>query len=216
MNAIRQILACHPLIPVVTLHRLEWASPLVETLQQAGIHILEFTLRTNSAWGAIALIKNKFPDFCIGIATALETEQFKRLKDSSVDYVGSPAVTGSLLQKVLYCHLPYLPAAGTIAEVLWLSEKGFDTLKFYPAHIMGCINALQHFEAIFPKIRFCVSGGVGNDAALEYLQLTNADWVEGSWLVTQKNLQENNWRHITQKAQKMLTSLKILTKWNVL
>ncbi len=215
MNAIRQILARHPLIPVVTLHRLEWALPLVEALQQADIHILEFTLRTDSAWDAIALIKNKFPDFCVGVATALEAEQFQRLPDTAVDYIGSPAVTESLLQKALHCHLPYLPAAGTLAEVLYLSEKGFDTIKFYPAHIMGGVNALQHFEATFPHIRFCVSGGVGHDTALEYLQQPNVDWVAGSWLVMQKDLQENNWQHITQKAQNLLASLKSLPKWTL-
>lgn len=213
MNAIRSILAHHPLIPVVTLHRLEWALPLAEALQQAGIHILEFTLRTDSTWDAIALIKNKFPHFCVGVATALEAEQFNRLKESAVDYIGSPAVTESVLQKALHCHLPYLPAAGTIAEVLWLNEKGFDTLKFYPAHIMGGVNALQHFEAIFPHIRFCVSGGVAHDTALEYLQLPNVDWVAGSWLVMQKDLQENNWQHITQKAKSLVAALKSLHKW---
>ncbi|MCE3237067.1 MAG: eda [Gammaproteobacteria bacterium] len=216
MNAIRQVLAHHPLIPVVTLHRLEWALPLAEALQQAGIHILEFTLRTDSVWDAIALIKNKFPHFCIGVATALEAKQFKRLQDSPVDYIGSPAVTESLLQKAMHCHLPYLPAAGTLAEALWLNEKGFDTIKFYPAHIMGGVNALQHFEAIFPQIRFCVSGGVGHDTALEYLQLANVDWVAGTWLVMQKDLQQNDWQHITQKARELVTSLNGLPKWTAL
>lgn len=216
MNAIRQILARHPLIPVVTLHRLEWALPLVEALQQAGIHILEFTLRTDTAWDAIALIKKQFPHFCIGVATALEAEQFKRLPDTGVDYIGSPAVTENLLQKALHCNLPYLPAAGTVAEVLWLSEQGFDTLKFYPAHIMGGANALQHFEAIFPQIRFCVSGGVGHDTALEYLQLANVDWVAGSWLVMQKDLQQSDWQNIRQKGQKLMASVKNLPKWTAL
>ncbi len=216
MTAIRKILAPHPLIPVVTLHRLEWALPLVDALQQAGIHILELTLRTDTAWDAINLIKSTFPHFCVGVATVLEAEQFKHLEDSAVDYIGSPAVTENLLQKASHCHLPYLPAAGTIAEVLWLSEKGFDTLKFYPAHIMGGVNALQHFEAVFPEIRFCVSGGVGHDTALEYLQLANVDWVAGSWLVLQKDLQQNNWPNITQKAQQLLASLKNLPKWSII
>jgi 2-dehydro-3-deoxyphosphogluconate aldolase/(4S)-4-hydroxy-2-oxoglutarate aldolase len=215
MNAIRQILARHPFIPVITLHRLEWALPVVEALQQGGIHILEFTLRTDSAWDAITLIKKQFPHFCVGVATALESEHFTRLPDTGVDYIGSPAATENVLQKAKQCHLPYLPAAGTLAEVLWLSEQGFDTVKFYPAHIMGGANALQHFEAIFPQIKFCVSGGVGSDTALEYLQLANVDWVAGSWLVMQKDLQQNDWRHITQKAQRLVTALKNLSKWTV-
>ena len=130
MNAIRRILARHPLIPVVTLHRLEWALPLVEALQQAGIHILELTLRTDSAWDAITLIKDEFPDFCVGVTTALEAEQFQRLPDTGVDYIGSPAVTESVLQKALHCHLPYLPAAGTVAEVLWPAKKASIRLNF--------------------------------------------------------------------------------------
>lgn len=214
MNAIRQTLNNHPLIPVVTLHRLEWALPLVEALEQAGIHILELTLRTDTAWDAISLIKEKFPHFCVGVATALETEQFKRLQDLPLDYIGSPAVTAALLEKVRHCHLPYLPAAGTLAEVLWLSEQGFDTLKFYPAHIMGGVNALQHFEAVFPQIRFCVSGGVGTETAVEYLQLANVNWVAGSWLVLQKDLQHNDWQNIIQKAQKLQSSLQNLPKWH--
>lgn len=215
MNAIRQILTNHPLIPVVTLHRLEWALPLVETLEHAGIHILELTLRTDTAWDAISLIKEKFPHFCVGAATVLEAKQFERLQDSPIDYIGSPAVTELVLQSVSHCRLPYLPAAGTLAEILWLSEQGFDTLKFYPAHIMGGINALQHFEAVFPQIRFCVSGGVGAETALEYLQLSNVNWVAGSWLVLQKDLQDQDWQNITQKVQKLQSSLQNLRKWQI-
>ncbi|MBY0377657.1 MAG: bifunctional 4-hydroxy-2-oxoglutarate aldolase/2-dehydro-3-deoxy-phosphogluconate aldolase [Gammaproteobacteria bacterium] len=213
MNAIRQILTNHPLIPVVTLHRLEWALPLVEALERAQIHILELTLRTDTAWDAITLIKEKFPHFCVGVATALEAAQFKRLQDSPVDYIGSPAVTEAVLQKALHCRLPYLPSAGTLVEILWLYEQGFDTLKFYPAHIMGGANALQHFEAVFPSLRFCVSGGVSAETALEYLQLSNVDWVAGSWLVRQKDLQEHDWHNITQKAGKLRSSLHNLPKW---
>ena len=80
---------------------------------------------------------------------------------------------------------------------------------------MGGVNALQQFEAIFPQTRFCVSGGIGHDTALEYLQQSNVDWVAGSWLVLQKDLQENNWQHITQKAQKLQASLKSLPNWSM-
>lgn len=215
MDAIRQILTNHSLIPVVTLHRLEWALPLVEALVAANIHILELTLRTDTAWDAISLIKEKFPQTCLGVTTVLEAAQFKRLEDLPVDYIGSPAVTRNLLEKAQHCRLPYLPAAGTLAEILWLNEQGFNTIKFYPANIMGGVNALQQFEAIFPQIRFCVCGGVNAETALEYLQLSNVDWVAGTWLVLQKDLQAQNWQNITQKAHRLSAFLPKLAKWQI-
>ncbi len=214
-HAIRHIMQKHPIIPVATLHRLEWALPLVSALSQAGIHILELTLRTDTAWDAISLIKKEFPGFHLGVATALEANHFQRLKELPIDYIGSPAVTASILARAAQCPIPYLPAAATIAEVLGLREQGFDTMKFYPAHIMGQSSALQHFEALFPEVQFCVSGGVGTETALEYLQLPNVLSVAGSWLVLQQDLHQQNWQNIEQKAQKIVASLQHLPKWQV-
>jgi 2-dehydro-3-deoxyphosphogluconate aldolase/(4S)-4-hydroxy-2-oxoglutarate aldolase len=56
-NDIRNVLAQHPTIPVVTFNSTEEVAPKMEALIARGIFCIEITLRTPAAYDCIALAK---------------------------------------------------------------------------------------------------------------------------------------------------------------
>ncbi|HEV8695209.1 MAG TPA: keto-deoxy-phosphogluconate aldolase, partial [Lysobacter sp.] len=55
-----------PVIPVLSIARLEDAVPLARTLAEAGLPVLEVTLRTDAALAAIRAIREQVPEAIVG------------------------------------------------------------------------------------------------------------------------------------------------------
>ena len=66
---IGEILARAPVIPVLTVAKLEHAVPLARALAAGGLGVLEITLRTPCALDAIAAMRAAVPDAIVGVGT---------------------------------------------------------------------------------------------------------------------------------------------------
>ena len=59
---IDQVLGRAPIVPVLSINRVEDAVPLARALVAGGLPVLEVTLRTEAAIGAIRAIREEVPD----------------------------------------------------------------------------------------------------------------------------------------------------------
>lgn len=73
---IREILARAPVIPVLTVAKLEHAMPLARALVAGGLGVLEITLRTPCALDAIEAMRAAVPDAIVGVGTLTRPEEF--------------------------------------------------------------------------------------------------------------------------------------------
>ncbi len=94
----RNLLAGHSVIPVITLDRVEDAVPLAEALVAGGLKVLEVTLRTEAAVEGIRQIVNHVPDAIVGTGTVCTEQQIKLSEDLGCQFMISPGATESLLQ----------------------------------------------------------------------------------------------------------------------
>ena len=97
--------------------------------------------------------------------------------------------------------LPYLPGAMTPSEVLFAIEKGYRSLKLFPANGSTSVKMLKSFKGPFTGIRFCPTGGVTPGNAAEFLSLPNVACVGGSWLVPADALAQCDWARIESLAR---------------
>lgn len=67
----------HAIIPVVEIERIELAEALAPTLVEAGLPLLEITLRTPAALSAIQHVREAYPNLILGAGTILTLEQAK-------------------------------------------------------------------------------------------------------------------------------------------
>jgi 2-dehydro-3-deoxyphosphogluconate aldolase/(4S)-4-hydroxy-2-oxoglutarate aldolase len=204
---LEEILRASPIIPVITIERVEEAVPLARALVAGGITALEVTLRTPAAPAAAKAIAESVPDAVLGLGTVLTRADLETARNLKARYVVSPGATPELLDAAAGGDLPLLPGVQTASEVMAALARGFDILKFFPAAPAGGIAALKALAGPFPQVRFCPTGGVSADNFTDWLALPNVMAVGGSWLAPASDMRAGNWPAITERARRAMAKL---------
>ena len=82
-----------PVIPVLTIERLDDAIPLARALVAGGLSVLEVTLRTPVALEAIALMAAAAPEAVVGAGTVLNAADFDRAARAGARFIVTPGLT---------------------------------------------------------------------------------------------------------------------------
>lgn len=200
MSTIRDILSANRVIPVVALDRIEDTIPICEALLEGGISIIEITLRTNIALGALREAAQRFPELCVGAGTIVNAEQVSQVIDQGARFGVSPGSTSAVLDAVDASKLPFLPAGATVSEFMALSERGFNIVKFFPADRGGGLDFLKSVSSPLARIDFCPTGGINSLNIAKYMELDNVIAVGGSWFVSPERIRRRAWDEIKQAS----------------
>ena len=206
-DIIAKICAAAPVIPVLTIDRIEDAQPLARALVAGGLPALEITLRTDAALEAIAAIA-EVEGAMAGVGTLLTALQVKKAKASGATFGVSPGATPALISATKEFDLPLLPGAATATEAMSLLEQGFTFQKFFPAEATGGASALGSLAGPLPQITFCPTGGITPLNAKIYLALPNIVCVGGSWIAPKALVAAGAWDEITQIARRAADLLR--------
>ena len=201
------LLALGPVIPVITIHDIADAVPLARALVAGGVRLLEITLRTSVGLAAADAIIRAVPEAVVGIGTVLTPDDLTRALDVGARFALSPGATRDLLDAAKTAPIPFLPGVATASELMEAGERGFTTVKFFPAMSMGGVNGLRALTAPFPGARFCPTGGVSEDNAVDWLEVENVVAVGGSWLTPSREMAAKDWTSITRRAERTSTHL---------
>lgn len=178
---IDQIMRAAPVIAVLVLEgEQDWAA-LAETFVAAGLPVLEVTLRTPAALGAIRQMA-KVPGAIVGAGTVLNEQQLGDAIEAGSNFIVSPGLTEPLTKAALSSGVPYLPGVATAGDIMRGLDFGLDRFKFFPAEACGGIPALKALSLPFSDIRFCPTGGIRPDTAGDWLALESVLCIGGSWL----------------------------------
>lgn len=199
--ALDAILGRAPVLPVLTIERLEDAVPLARALVENGLPVLEVTLRTSVALEAIARIAREMPDAVVGAGTVLRPLDLAQVAEAGAGFAIAPGATEALYVAARTTAIPFLPAIATASEMMRGMEHGHRRFKFFPAAAMGGTVALKAFGGPFPQARFCPTGGIDADSAPAYLALSNVVTVGGAWMVPPDAVAARDWDRIGRLAR---------------
>ena len=194
-DIIARICAAAPVIPVLTIDRVEDAQPLARALVAGGLPALEITLRTDAALEAIAAIA-EVEGAMPGVGTLLTALQVKNAKAAGATFGVSPGST--LAKKAVEINFPFLPGVSSSSDIMKLLDLGYKCFKFFPAEAAGGIKYINSLRGPFPDIMFCPTGGINQTNAIEWLNLTNVICVGGSWIAPKALVAAGAWDEITQ------------------
>ena len=201
----RHLLAGNPVIPVITLDRVDDAVPLAQALVAGGLKVLEVTLRTEAAVEGIRQIVKHVPEAIVGTGTVCTEQHIKLSEDLGCQFMISPGATDKLLRAAENSSVPFLPGISSVSELMRGMEYGYSDFKFFPAEASGGVPVLKAMGGPFGDIRFCPTGGIGLHNVLSYLALPNVLCVGGSWITETKLIQEKRWADIEQLAREAVT-----------
>jgi 2-dehydro-3-deoxyphosphogluconate aldolase / (4S)-4-hydroxy-2-oxoglutarate aldolase len=195
-----ELLSVGPVIPVIVIEDADQAVPLARALVAGGVRVLEVTLRTPAALGAISAIARHVPDAVIGVGTVTEMGQFAAARDAGARFAVSPGLTPALQEAARRAGLPWLPGVMTPSDVIAARAAGLRQLKLFPAQQAGGIGMLKALYGPFPDVVFCPTGGITAATAPDFLALPNVACVGGSWLTPAGAMAAGDWATLTQLA----------------
>jgi len=202
---IDQLCSLAPIIPVLTINRIEDAVPMAEALLTGGLSVIEVTLRTPVALHAIEAIARAVPEVNVGAGTIITPNDYQRSIDCGSTFIVSPGATRELLDYGLNSTVPLLPGIQTVSEMMEGIQRGYQRFKFFPAEIAGGTKALQALQGPFGDIRFCPTGGIRVNTAADYLALANVMCVGGTWLTPAELVDTQQWAAISDLAREALS-----------
>ena len=198
--SIQSIMAIGPVIPVVIIENIDDAIPLADALIEGGIGTIEITLRSAVALNAIALISQERPDLTIGAGTVLNPLQMREVQEAGADFVVSPGVYPELLKSAKDSGVVFLPGATTASEMMFLMANGITAMKFFPATLAGGPGYLEALASPLVDAKFCPTGGITAETAIDWLSLSNVQCVGGTWVAPKDMLAKGDFDGITANA----------------
>jgi 2-dehydro-3-deoxyphosphogluconate aldolase / (4S)-4-hydroxy-2-oxoglutarate aldolase len=198
---LQEILRQSPIVAVITIDSAQDAVPLARALVEGGVRALEITLRTSVALAAATAILQEVPEAQVGIGTILTPEDLSAAVDAGAHFGVSPGIAATLLEAAAASDLPFIPGIQSASEVMQALAHGFDVLKLFPASSLGR-SAVQAYAGPFPEVRFCPTGGVGEDNFMDWLALPNVVAVGGSWVAAKTDVRAGKWQSITDCARR--------------
>ena len=190
-----------PVIPVLTIERVEHALPLARALVAGGLPVLEVTLRTPAALEAIAAIEREVPDAVVGAGTITTPGDIAAAENAGAAFLVSPGTPAELAEALARARVPALPGCATVSEAMALAARGFTMLKFFPAEASGGIAWLKAVGAPLPGLSFCPTGGIDGRNAAAYLALANVAAVGGSWVAPKDAVAAGDYARVTALAR---------------
>jgi 2-dehydro-3-deoxyphosphogluconate aldolase/(4S)-4-hydroxy-2-oxoglutarate aldolase len=171
-----------PVIPVLVLDGSLDPGKLAETLVEAGLPVIEVTLRTPSALQAIKAMAD-VAGAIVGAGTVLNDRMLGEAMDAGAKFIVSPGLTENLGKAAIASGVPFLPGVANAGDIMRGLDLGLSRFKFFPAEASGGIAALKALSAPFAEARFCPTGGIREETAPQWLALESVPCVGGSWIL---------------------------------
>ena len=187
-------------IPVLVIEDASWSLDLASTLVEAGLPIVEVTLRTKASWDALTMMR-EVPGLVLAVGSVSSIEELTRANDLQVDFAVSAGIRSDLIEKAFELELAYIPGVSTPSEVLLGIKHGLTTLKWFPAETLGGVPALKAISAPFPSLRFIPTGGINSDNGRNYLEEKSVKAIGGSWMFPKQALLDKDLSTISRLAQ---------------
>jgi 2-dehydro-3-deoxyphosphogluconate aldolase/(4S)-4-hydroxy-2-oxoglutarate aldolase len=141
------------------------------------------------------------PGGVVGAGTVLDAAQAQAAVEAGAKFLVSPGATPTLIDAAAALGVPLLPGVATASEAMAARERGLRLLKFFPAGPAGGPAYLKALASPLQDIRFCPTGGVGPENALDYLTLPNVICVGGSWVAPNDAVRAGDWARIESLAR---------------
>ena len=190
-----------PVMPIMTLTDADTAPDVACALLEGGVSVFEVVLRTPAALAAVERIRSRVPQVTVGAGTLLGAADVQRARDAGAQFGVTPGLSQELAQAAWRTGLPLLPGVWTASEVLQAVSCGFEAVKLFPAHGLQGVAQIEQLQPVFPRVRFCPTGGIKPEHIPHYLALPGCPTVGGSWVTPAARIAARDWAGVTALAR---------------
>lgn len=187
-------------VPVIVLTDAAQAVPLAYVLLEAGIDVMEITLRSHAGLEGIEAVAREVPLMHVGAGTVTRGVEMRQVRDAGARFALSPGLTPELHQAALDISFPFIPGVMTPSELMQARDWGYYTVKLFPAAEAGGLAMVKALAGPLPDLRLCPTGGVSPDNLADFLRQPNVAMAGGSWLTPIPLLESGDWPSLSRLA----------------
>jgi len=205
MSDVMAALKAAKIVPVVVVDGADEGLKLADALIAGGLPVAEVTLRLPGAMDAIRAISEHRPEIILGAGTVVTAEQAEEAVKAGAKYLVSPGTFEPVIKKAKELGVPILPGVATPSDIMRAVDLGLDTVKLFPAGVVGGPAAIKAFSGPFPNISFMPTGGVSTANIADYFAIPAVIAVGGSWMVERGLVTGGKWDEITELTKQAVT-----------
>jgi 2-dehydro-3-deoxyphosphogluconate aldolase/(4S)-4-hydroxy-2-oxoglutarate aldolase len=189
------------MIAVLRAANVEEAIAKGEALLRGGIQVLEITYTIPEAEKVIRHFANR-EESIVGAGTITALEQAERALEAGAEFLISPGFHAEAGDLAAQRGILYIPGVLTPTDILSAVNKGFKTLKLFPASAFG-LDYIKSLKGPFPEVEFIPTGGISKKNARNWLEAGAIAIGAGGSLVSGKP------EEIVKEAKAIMESIQV-------
>ena len=207
MDNIYELLESTGPLPIATMEEPSIANDLAETLINAGIKVMEITLRSERALEGIKSISQSGLPVEIGAGTVLSIDECKQSIQNGAKFIVTPCLNEDVVRFCLKESIPIIPGCSTATEIYHALAMGINVIKFFPASLLGGGKAIKALSYPLAKtnVRFIPTGGLTETSIAEYVSIPTVLALGGSWICPDRLICMGDYLSIQSCAQRSIT-----------
>lgn len=192
------------LVPVVVIENADDAVPAAQALLDAGVDVMEITMRTAAGIQAIKNVRAALPEMLVGAGTILTLEKCREAVQAGAMFIVSPGINPVIVAWCVENHVAVTPGCVTPTEIDTALGLGIQTVKYFPADVFGGVAGCSALYGPYQSagIKFIPTGGINNDNLAEFADKPFIHAVGGGWLCKTSDIAGHNFAAITANAKK--------------
>ena len=196
------------IFPAVRVASAELALFAAESVNEAGIPIVEITMTVPNAVDVIAQLSRNYPDLIVGGGTVLDADTAQRCLDAGARFITSPGLVPEVVDFVLQKDVVIIPGALTPSEVIRAWKAGVDFVKIFPCAPVGGEKYIRALKVPMPQVSLIASGGVNQLTAADFILAGASAIGIGSELMPREALQMRKREWIQELARRFTTIVR--------
>ena len=194
-NVLKKYFLKQKILPILTIEELSTCKYLEDIFLENGVRTFEITLRTEVALKAISIMSSN-KNFIVGAGTLKNEKDVCSAMSAGAKFGVSPGISDNLFNECERKSFPLIPGVSSPSEIMIAYNRGYEILKLFPVEVIGGIKMLIALAGPFPDCLFFPTGGISQDNAKDYLNLSNVYGVAGSWMVPKNLVDQSDWNAI--------------------
>lgn len=202
-----EFIAQHKVIAIVRKVYGQQLLELSDALCAGGVRLMECTFDqqdpdcVKKTQQAIEALRARHEgEMMFGAGTVLTPQQAAAAHEAGAQYIISPNVRPSVIEKTKELGMVSMPGAMTPSEIMDAHDAGADFVKLFPATTLG-FAYIKDILAPISHVKLVATGGVTEENFGQYLNLGFAGAGVSGRLADKKLMAAGDWAQITQRAK---------------
>lgn len=185
-----------------------------DAMREGGVKLLEVTFNANDPKSfletaeIIQAVKERMgTSIFIGAGTVISNELVEIASQAGAEFIISPNVDQSVIEKTRSLGLVSIPGAMTPTEIIQAKDYGADFVKVFPAGDLP-VSYIRSVLAPINQIPLLAVGGIDIDNIPLYLKAGISGFGVGGALVNRQLIERRDFGQLVSTAKKMIRLIK--------